>query len=112
MKEYLLLLRGGNAHQSKEAMAKNMESWKQWMGKLAQDGKLSGGQPLTEGGKIMTNKGAKITDGPFAESKEVVSGYLLIKAADYNEATKLSKDCPIFELDGIIEVREIGNMDM
>ena len=115
MKEFLLIFRGGytpKEQQSPEGAAKDMENWKNWMGTLAQQGKLTGGQPLTGDGKMMTAKGSKITDGPFAEGKEVVNGYLLVKAADYNEATTLAKGCPIFTHDGTIEVREIRLMDM
>jgi len=53
-------------------------------------------------------KGAKqITDGPYAESKEIVGGYLGIKANDLDEAIEIAKGCPIFDYDGSTEVREI-----
>ena len=68
------------------------------------------GQPLNGEGKIVRNQGAIITDGPFAEGKEVVGGYLIVKANDLNHATEMSKDCPIFEHNGFVEVREIMPM--
>jgi hypothetical protein len=88
-----------------------MEQWKNWMGSMAQEGKFIGGQPLTMDGRHMATR-SKITDAPFTEGKEVVNGYLLIKAADYNEAIELSKGCPIFEDGGSVEVREIGKIEM
>lgn len=115
MKEYLLVFRGGDMRQvneTSENMAKHMEVWKKWMGELAQNGNFTGGQPLTQDGRVMTERGAKITDGPYAEGKEVINGYLLIKATDYNHAVELSKGCPVFEIGGIIEVREIAQIDM
>jgi hypothetical protein len=115
MKEFLFLFRGGDArdaNQSPEAMQQHMQKWMAWMQQLAEQGKLNGGQPLTMDGKVVAGKGRKITDGPYAEGKELVGGYLLVKADDYNEAVKLSEGCPIFEYDGTVEVREIQQMTM
>ena len=115
MKEFLYLFRGGSGgamDQSAEAMQQSMTKWTTWMDKLAKDGKLVGGQPLTTDGKVVYQSGKKVTDGPFAEGKEVIGGYLLVKAADYNEAVDLSKACPIFDNGGIVEVREIQVVPM
>ena len=48
-----------------------------------------------------------ITDGPFSETKEVVGGYWMIDAADYDEAIELSRDCPHIEYGASLEVREV-----
>ena len=95
-----------------EEIARDMENWKNWVGELAKTGKFLGGQPLTGDGKTMTGKAIKITDGPFAEGKEVANGYVLINATDYNEAVEVAKGCPIFHFDGSLEVREVAKMDM
>jgi hypothetical protein len=115
MKAFLLIFRGGDAHrlnaqQSPEQWQAHMMKWKAWMDKLAEQDQLNGGQPLNNDGKVIWGTAKKITDGPFVEGKEIVGGYLLIKAKDINEATEISKGCPIFEHDGIVEVREIGSM--
>ena len=114
MKEYLLLFRSNTAAYSQptqEALEASMEAWKGWIGGIAQQGKLSAGQPLTQDGKHLTAPG-KITDAPFAEGKEVVNGYLIVKATDYNDACKLSDTCPIFnDGNGSVEVREIMTME-
>src|SRR5262245_28533427 len=117
MKEFLLIFRGGDvsrmsAQQSPELWQQHMMKWKAWMDKLAQAGQLDGGQPLTPEGKVLWGSAKKVTDGPFMEGKEIVCRYLLIKANDLNEATEISKGCPIFEHDGIVEVREVGQIDM
>jgi len=115
MKEYLLVFRsaaGTGAVRTPEDMAKNMESWKNWIGSIAQQGKFIGGQPLMADGRVLSGNGSQITDAPFAEGKEVLNGYLIINAADYDEAVGLSKACPIFEDKGTVEVREIAKMDM
>jgi hypothetical protein len=46
-----------------------------------------------------------ITDGPFAEGKEVVGGYFLVRAETLEQAAEMAKDCPIFESGGSVEVR-------
>ena len=115
MKEYLLVFRNGDGvsqERTQEYMAKSMEDWKNWIGSIAQQGKFIGGQPLSADGRVLRQNGAHITDAPFAEGKEVVNGYLVINAADYEEAVKLSQNCPIFSDNGTVEVREIAKMDM
>ena len=113
MKEYLLVFRaveGANRRETASAAA-NMELWKNWIGSIAQQGKFLGGQPLQAGGRLMTTGG--VTDAPFAEGKEVLNGYVMINAADYDEAVSLSKGCPIFADNGSLEVRgEMAKMDM
>jgi len=47
-----------------------------------------------------------VTDGPFAETKEQLLGFLMVEAADLDEALKMAGDCPLAEL-GTIEVRAI-----
>jgi hypothetical protein len=48
-----------------------------------------------------------VTDGPFAEAKDVVGGFTLIEARDLEQAVELSKGCPIFEVEGAVEVRPV-----
>lgn len=115
MKEFLYLFRGGDARevqQSPEQMQEHMQKWQQWMGQLGASGNFIDGKPLELGGKVLTGTAKSVTDGPFAEGKEIVGGYLLVKANSFDEAVELSKGCPIFEHDGIVEVRPIAAMDM
>ena len=53
-----------------------------------------------------------VTDGPFAEAKDVVGGYSLIKARDISEAAELAKGCPILDRGGRVEVRPVMKFDM
>lgn len=110
MKEYLYLFRGGDARmaqESPEGMQQHMQKWKDWMGGLAKAGQFVAGQPLDKDGKVVTQAGKVIMDGPFTEGKEVVAGYLIVKAKDLEQAVELSKGCPIYEFDGTTEVREL-----
>jgi hypothetical protein len=53
-----------------------------------------------------------VTDGPFAEANDIVGGYTLIEARDLDHAVELSKGCPIFELEGALEVRPVMKINM
>ena len=98
------------AELSPEQKQEHMQKWGAWMGQLSEAGKLVGGQPLQRTGRMMSDGGNTVTDGPYAEGKEIVGGYIILKAADYDEALKLTKSCPIFEGDGFTEIREIAAM--
>lgn len=112
MKQYLYLFRGGEFPESPEKMQAHMEKWGQWMQGLGQDGTLVDGLPLDKTGKVVEKAGEIITDGPFAEGKEVVGGYLIVKSNNLDHAVEISKGCPIFEYKGTVEVREIMPMEM
>jgi hypothetical protein len=55
--------------------------------------RISGGQPV-------------VTDGPFAEAKEVIAGFWMIQVASMDEAIAWAKRCPLPE-HGLIEIRPI-----
>lgn len=115
MSEYLLLFRGGDAEtarQSPEKWQAHMQKWMQWMGELKEQGKLIGAQPLATTGKVVTGTKKIVSDGPFAEGKEMVGGYLACKADSYEEAVEIANNCPILEHDGIVEIREISELKM
>jgi hypothetical protein len=51
-----------------------------------------------------------VTDGPYAEAKDLVGGYTLVEAKDLAHAAELSMGCPIFERGGFVEVRPVMKM--
>ena len=111
MEKFIFLFRGGdthihNANDSKQTQD-YIQSWTTWMQGLAQQGILTGGDPLKTTGKLVSGKQKVVTDGPFKEANEIVGGYLLINAKDLNQALEISKGCPIFEENGKVEVRPI-----
>lgn len=111
MKSYLMLFKGGlDGEQSPELWQTHMMDWKNWMDDLGKRGKLSGGQQLQKNGRVMTKENNQIIDRPYAEAKEIVGGYLTVKAESQEEAMQLANDCPIFKYDGSCEVAEIIEM--
>lgn len=109
MKQYLLLFRGGMnfATATPEQIAEAMMKWKTWMDDLVSQGKMTPGNRLTRNGKVLSGKRKELTDGPYTEGKEIVGGYVGVQAGSIDEATEIAKGCPIFDHDGIVEVREI-----
>jgi hypothetical protein len=113
MTEFVFLYRGGARDRSPEQMQQNMQKWMAWMKDLGANGHLKDrGQPLERAGKLVQGKQKTVTDGPFAEAKDVVGGYTLIEAEDLSEAVELSKGCPIFEVEGAVEVRPVLKLNM
>ncbi len=112
MKDYLLLFRGGQMQVlSEEERKKNMAKWGERIGGLAKEGKFAGGDPLGSESRAISGKKKTITDGPYAEAKELIGGYLIVKAADLDGATEIAKGCPIYEVNGDTEIRDIHHMD-
>lgn len=114
MSKFMYLIRGGGeamAAMSSEEKQKHMELWKTWMSGLAEKGKLVDGLPLSDEGKRIVGRNKMVSDGPYAEGKEIVGGYIIVNAKDIDEAVELSKGCPIFENDGETEIREILSME-
>lgn len=116
MSEFLLLFRGGdpghNLVPAEQAQA-HMQRWIQWMTDLAEQGRMVSAEPLDPGGRTVSGTAKVVTDGPFIEGKEMVSGYLILLAESIDAATTIAKDCPIFEFeDGNVEVRPINKIEM
>src|SRR5579863_8988246 len=111
MSEFVYLYRGGERGGSPEKMQQIMQKSMAWMKELGRKGHLKNqGQPLERTGKLVKGKEKTVTDGPFAEAKDVVGGYSLIEARDLDQAVELSKGCPIFEFEGAVEVRPVMKM--
>jgi hypothetical protein len=113
MSEFVFLYRGGAQDRSPEQMQQMMQKWMAWMKDLGAKGHIKDrGQPLERAGKLVQGRQKTVTDGPFAEAKDVVGGYTLIEAEDLSEAVELSKGCPIFEVEGAVEVRPVMKLNM
>lgn len=109
MKDFLLVFRSENAPQGEipGANQDRMELWMKWLGGIAEQGKLvTAGNPLLPTGKVL-KPGNMVTNGPYMEIKESIGGYSIVKAESYDEAVELSKGCPILEVGGNVEIREL-----
>ncbi len=111
MKDYMLLFRFKETFDdskfSPEEFQKEATKWQKWMESRLKDGRLTPGQRLTNAGKVVSGTKKKVNDGPFAEGKEVVASFCVIKAESFEEAVEFASACPILDRDGSVEVREI-----
>lgn len=109
----MLIFHGGTSSiKSPEEMQANMGKWMAWIEQLSKDGKYVSGEPLLPGGKLISGKKKTVTDGPYTEGKELVGGYFIINAADYNEAVELCEGYPDYEIGGSIQVRQVMKVEM
>ncbi len=84
-----------------------------WADRMRAQGHLKAGNKLTDDtGKIMRTAGERVstTDGPYAESKEIVGGFFMISARDYAEACRLAETCPHLKYGSHIEVRQVEEL--
>jgi hypothetical protein len=114
MKEYMMIFRHekqeGDEMPSAEQMQAVMKEWQNWIAGIARQGKFSDtNRLLSEGKTIKPNK--TITDGPYVEAKEMIGGYLIVKAETLDEAVELAKSCPTFTYGGNVEVRSVMSID-
>ncbi|MEO5893220.1 MAG: YciI family protein [Ferruginibacter sp.] len=111
MEEFVLLFRMDiitkEAQPSPEQLEIYMKQYQDWVGGIAAQNKFSGGTGLSTEGRVLKPHSI-VTDGPFAEIKESIAGYIVIKAADFDEAVNLAKECPMLKGEGnSVEVRRI-----
>ena len=109
---FLLLFRNGgpdaHAHLTAAARAALTTQWNDWVERLSFQGTLEQGKPLGLGGRVVAGpKGERVTDGPYAEAKEVVAGYVMVRAANLDAATELAKGCPGLAIGLTVEVRPL-----
>ncbi len=96
MPQYMLLLYDNPSiweKSSPEEMQQAMSKYMAWVEKPFMKGSM---RLATDPGRVMRANGGKtgVTDGPYSETKEVLGGYYLIEAADYDEAVQRSMDHP------------------
>jgi hypothetical protein len=115
MQKYMFLFRGGDAARtaaSPEQMQQHLAKWGAWFRALGEKGQFVSGEPLDAGGKVLSGGKKTLSDGPFAEAKDLVGGYAIVQAGDLDGAVEVARGCPIFEHDGTVEVRPIRDMQL
>jgi hypothetical protein len=107
---YMLLFRGTDWYKglSPEELQKITDQWMAWFNGLIESGKAVAGHPLERKGKIVSGKNRVISDGPFAESKETIGGYFLLKVDSLDEAVAIAQECPGLPYGIRVEVRPVA----
>lgn len=111
---FMLLFRnaGPEAHQhlTPEERTQLAKQWNSWYDGLAASGKAQHGRPLALGGRVVSGpRGQTVIDGPYAEAKEAVGGYIFLNVADIDEATEIAKQCPGLAIGLTVEVRPVAD---
>ncbi len=108
---YMFVFRGNTDMRamSPEEMEQSFRKWMGWIQGMKAKGQYLAGDPLERNpGKVLRGpRGRDVLDGPFAEAKEVMGGYMLIAAPSFEDAVAISRDCPGLENGGSVEVRQI-----
>jgi hypothetical protein len=115
MSEFVYFFRSTPAAQqaamgSPESAQQSMQKWLAWIRELEAKGQLKHpGQPLAGTGKVVRGDGAKqlVTDGPYAEAKDIVLGFIVIEARDLEHAAQIAAGCPIAQGGGSVEIRPV-----
>lgn len=111
MKEYMMIFRNEKmgAAPSEAEMTAAVKQWQSWISGIAAKGKFSStNRLLPEGKTISPDK--MVTDGPYMEVKEMIGGYLVVKANSIDEALEMAKGCPNLAY-GKVEVRAVMPID-
>lgn len=104
--EFLVLSRGHwDRDKSPEEIQQAIDAFYAWHDRLVQEGKMKSGQRLAIEGRLISRSG--ITDGPFAELKEVIGGYWFFVASSLEEAAELAAQNPCLACGLTYEVRPI-----
>lgn len=110
MKEFALIFRLHDVADFKPS-PQQMQERMSWLAGIAAQNKLA-----EKGNTLLPGRGSAktiwpdnvVTDGPYTEIKEFVSGYVVVRAENIDEAVEIAKANPIFEqVAGSIEVREV-----
>src|SRR5262249_22796073 len=110
MADFVLLFRINPAAQQEamgtpERAQQSMQRWLEWIRELEANGNLKArGAPLERTGKVVRGSKKMVTDGPFTEAKDIVSGFLTISARDADHAAELAKGCPMLHGEGSVEL--------
>lgn len=114
MAQFILLLYDDPTKWEKMSPQEQQAGYSKYMnwGKQAREsGYLAAGNKLVDdAGKVVRGKTPVATDGPYSETKEVLGGFYIIEAANYQDAVKRALAHPHVELGGTIEVRQIEQM--
>ena len=111
MSEFVFLFRT-NEEDRRQAMGtperaqQAIRTWISWMRDLEAKGRMkSYGKPLETAGKVVRR--GSVTDGPFAETKDIVLGFIIVEAKDLGEAVRIAQGCPFVAGQGSVEVRPV-----
>ena len=104
--EYLVISRGQwDDDKSPEQIQQAIDDFYVWHDRLVSEGRMKAGQRLARQARMVSRHG--VTDGPFAEAKEIIGGYWFFRAGSLDEAAALAAQNPCMACGLSYEVRPI-----
>jgi hypothetical protein len=108
MSEFALVYRSGGEKMSPEEMQAHLKHCLDWFKELLERGVIDDpGVPLGPAGSVVVGRQGVVHDGPFAEAKDVISGFTVVKVQNLAEAIEIAKSCPVAHVGGSVEVRPV-----
>jgi hypothetical protein len=108
--KFMLIFRGGAVSRSDLSpteLQAHVAKWHTWSDELTRQGRGVVGTPLDNPGVTVRGHERMVTDGPYAESKDLVTGSMIVEAASIEDALDVARTCPTYEYDGSVEVRPV-----
>ena len=114
MAQFLLLIKGGyeiSNNWTPEEQQAAIQRYREWANSLMERNRLVDAAKLADkdGKRLVKRDNQIIVDAPLIETKEIIGGFYIVDADSLTMALELAKECPIFDEDGIIEIRHIEN---
>lgn len=110
MKQFMLIFQGApydTAELSPDEIEQRMQKWFAWVEDLKQKDIYVAGEALTNEVKKVSGVKQIVTDAPLVDAKELIGGFFLIKANDWDHAVSLANPYPDYDIGGAVEVREV-----
>ncbi|MBM1105276.1 hypothetical protein JQC67_03895 [Aurantibacter crassamenti] len=110
MKDFMMIFIGADYQElglSPEQLQERMGKWFTWNEKMAAQGIVKGGDALVPTVKRVIGKDRTVSDGPFADSKELIGGYYIVSAESAAAVVEIAQDYPDYDLGGTVEIREV-----
>lgn len=96
MKQFLILLKGKKTlDYSPAELQKRLEEYRLWVETIKEN--YISDNRLERRGVFIRSKDDIISDGPFLEAKEIIAGFIIIKAEDLNTAVDIARKSPLLK---------------
>lgn len=110
MKDFMMIFIGADYQElglSPDELQGRMGKWFAWGQKMEEKGILKGGQALVPNIKRVIGQDRTVSDGPFADTKEIIGGYYTVSAESADAVVQIAQDYPDYDLGGTVEIREV-----
>lgn len=113
LKEFMLIFRldANSEPPSSEQVTEMHQQWGAFIGSIASQGNLQATQRLKLEGAKRLSLAAGLEDEKVFYKNQLISGYMVLKAASMEEVASIAKSCPILSEGGSVELREIAPMN-